>query len=47
MRIVVTAKGLYVTGTKAEVLGQLELFTDRYLTLGELLWHWQERVPRQ
>lgn len=47
MRLVITNKGFYISGTKAEVLGQLELFTDRYLTLGELLGHWHGIVPKQ
>ncbi|MFY9371644.1 MAG: hypothetical protein WBI83_06150 [bacterium] len=47
MQVIVTARGLFIQGSSKELLQQLELFSSRYLTLGELLWHEQGAAPRQ
>lgn len=47
MQVIVTARGLFIQGSSKELLQQLELFSSRYLTLGELLWHEQSAAPRQ
>jgi hypothetical protein len=47
MQVILTANGLFMKGTSREVLQQLEFFSNRYLTLGELLWHEPGAAPRQ